>query len=53
LAAVALSLGIVSPKLTPLDTQPPMSKSDILIAAAANDNEPSSSEGSESKNSNS
>jgi hypothetical protein len=33
LAAVALSLGIVSPKLTPLDTQPPLSKSDIVIAA--------------------
>jgi hypothetical protein len=33
LAAVALSLGIVSPKLTPTDHQPSRSKSDILLAA--------------------
>jgi hypothetical protein len=33
LAAVALSLGIVSPKVTPIDHQPALSKSDIMIAA--------------------
>jgi hypothetical protein len=33
-AAAALSLGIVSQTLTPLDNQPPLSKSDILIAAS-------------------
>jgi hypothetical protein len=32
-AAIALSLGIVSPRLTPLDNQTPLSKSDIVIAA--------------------
>ena len=32
-AAIALSLGIVSPKLTPADHQPSRSKSDILLAA--------------------
>lgn len=33
-AAVALSLGIVSPKTTPLDKEQPLSKSDVTIAAS-------------------
>jgi hypothetical protein len=35
--AAAFSLGIVSPTPTPIDKQPPLSKSDILIAANDDD----------------